>query len=117
MAFLKGSFYETVRRFEPDESGETPFRGVRARRLDAPEPILEHSVAMKDRTDSLAHHFYSDSRGWRRIADANPDAIFFEDLIYDPDPKSDDPANPFPDENGRERLGDVILIPRRRESR
>lgn len=108
MAFLKGSFYETARRFAADESGAPSFRGVRARRLEAPEPILEHTVAMKERADSLAHHYYSDSRGWRRIADANPDAIFFEDLLWEAEPV---------EENGRERLGGVVLIPRRKETR
>ncbi len=107
MAFLKGSFYETARHFVSDD-GTTAFRGVRARKLEAPEPILEHTVTMRELNDSLAHHYYSDSRGWRRIADANPDAIFFEDLLWSPDPV---------EENGRERLGGVVLIPRRKETR
>ena len=108
MAFLKGSVYETVARFAPTEAGELVFKGVRARRIVTPEPVLEHSVAMLERPDSLAQHYYSDPRGWRRIAEANPDAIFFEDMLYDPEPV---------EENGRERLGHVILIPRRRETR
>jgi len=108
MAFLKGSFYENARRFASDDNSVTPFRGVRARKLEAPEPILEHTVVLKERNDGLAHHYYSDSRGWRRIADANPDAIFFEDLLWEAEPIED---------NGRERLGGVVLIPRRKETR
>jgi hypothetical protein len=108
MAFLKGSFYENLRRFEPDAQGIVPFKGVRARPLARPEPVLEHTVALKERPDSLAQHYYADPRAWRWIADTNPDALFFEDLLYDPEPV---------EENGRERLGNVILIPRRRETR
>jgi len=108
MALLKGSFYETVARFLPTEDGELPFEGLRARPIAAPEPVLEHTVVMLDRPDSLAQHYYADPRGWRRIAEANPDAIFFEDMLYETEPL---------EENGRERLGHVILIPRRKETR
>ena len=48
MAFLKGSFYENARRFTENDKGETPFRGVRARMLENPPPVLEHSVATRD---------------------------------------------------------------------
>ena len=113
MAFLKGSFYEDAKPFEPDETGARPFKGVRARRLASPEPILEHAVEAGDRNDSLGHHYYSEPRFWRRIADANPDTVFFEDLVYDPDPGGD----PDRARVGGERLGEVVLIPRRKESR
>ena len=59
MAFFKGSFYETVPLFAPSDMKKTVFDGVRARPLDRPEPVLEHSVALKERLDSVAHHFYS----------------------------------------------------------
>jgi hypothetical protein len=104
--FFKGSFYENTPLFSPDEEGRTVFDGLRARALDDPEPILEHSVALKERLDGLAHHYYADSRAWRRLAEANPEVLFPEDLLYDPEPI---------EENGRERLSDVVLIPRRKE--
>ena len=108
MAFLKGSFYENLRRFAASVEGALPFMGVRARPLATPEPVLEHTVGMKERPDSLAQHYYADPRAWRRIADTNPEAIFFEDMLHGREPG---------EENGRERLGNVVLIPRRRESR
>ncbi len=108
MTFFKGSYYENVALFAPDEMGEVVFGGLRGRTLDQPEPILEHSVTMKERLDSIAHHYYAQSRDWRRIMEANPDVLFPEDLLFEPEPI---------EENGRERLGHVILIPRRREAR
>lgn len=108
MAFFKGSYYETVPLFEPDEEGRSVFTGVQARPLARVEPVLEHSVALKERLDSLAQHYYAQSRDWRRIAEANPDALFAEDLLYEPAPVED---------NGSERIGSVVLIPRRKEVR
>ncbi len=108
MAFFKGSYYETTPLFEADDEGRLVFRGLRARVLAQPEGVLEHSVALKERLDSLAQHYYAQPRDWRRIAEANPDAIFAEDLLW-----TDTPV----EENGRERLGNSVLIPRRREGR
>jgi len=106
MTFFKGSVYEKVPLFEPDDEGRTVFRGVRCRKLSDPEPILEHSVALKERLDSLAHQYYAESRKWRRIVETNPDVLFPEDMLYEPKPVA---------EYGRERLGHVILIPHQRE--
>ena len=108
MAFFKGSAYEFTPIFEPTDDGGDVFRGLRARRIRRPVPILEHTVALKERLDSLAQHYYGDSRSWYRIVEANPDVVFPEDLLFEPLPV---------EENGRERLGAVILIPRRREPR
>lgn len=108
MAFFKGSYYEKVPLFTPNDKGEKVFEGLRARSLNKLEPVLEHSVSLKERLDSIAHHYYADSRDWRRIVETNPDVLFPEDLLYDPHPV---------EENGRERLGHVILIPRRKEVR
>ncbi|MCB1491855.1 MAG: hypothetical protein KDJ77_08665 [Rhodobiaceae bacterium] len=108
MTFFKGSWYENVPLFDPDDSGKPVFKGLRARPLGKPEPVLEHSVALKERLDSLANHYYAEPRDWRRIAETNPDAIFAEDLLWETAPV---------DENGRERTGNVVLIPRRRETR
>jgi hypothetical protein len=113
MTFFKGSYYEQVPLFEPDETGRKPFGGLNARPLVTPEPILEHSVALKERLDSVAHHYYAESRDWRRIAEANPDAIFAEDLLWQPEA----PVGSTDDGLGSERLGNVVLIPRRGEAR
>ncbi len=108
MAFFKGSYYENVPLFAPDDKGATVFEGLRARALDQPEPVLEHSVSLKERLDSLAHHYYTNSRDWRHIVETNPDVLFPEDLLFEPEPIAD---------NGSERLNHVILIPRRKGDR
>lgn len=107
MAFFKGSFYETTSTFEPDAEGRSAFRGVRARQLAIPEPVLEHRISTRDRLDSVAHHYYADPRAWRRLVEANPHFLFPEDLLYRPEPVT---------ENGGERTGELILIPRRRDT-
>ncbi|WP_019960104.1 hypothetical protein [Woodsholea maritima] len=108
MAFFKGSFYETTPLFEADEDGILIFKGIRARRRDTPDPILEHSIEAGTRLDALAQHYYADTRAWRRIADANPDILFAEDLIY----------HRAPEDNERlERLGELRLIPARRDAK
>ena len=40
-------------------------------------------VAHKDRLDGLGQLYYSRPGSWYRIAEANPDALFAEDLLYD----------------------------------
>ncbi|MCP5086616.1 MAG: hypothetical protein GY952_07440 [Rhodobacteraceae bacterium] len=110
MAFFKGSYYEKLKVFDPAEDGSTPFRGVRARPIADPEPILEHAVAVNDRLDALAQHYYANPRDWRRMVDCNPFALFPEDLIYDEDtPPRDQPLT--------DKLGNVVLVPRRRDGR
>lgn len=106
MAFFKGSYYENTPIFSVNDKGEIIFDGLRARKLNNLEAILEHSVSQKERLDSIAHHYYGDSRDWRRIVETNPDILFPEDLMFD----SEDM-----EENGNEKLGKVILIPRRKE--
>lgn len=108
MAFFKGSYYETVLLFAPNDKGEAVFDGVRARPLDQPEPVLEHSVSLHERLDSVAQNYYANGRDWRLLLDTNPDVLFPEDLLFEPEPVH---------ENGRERLGHVILIPRRKDMR
>lgn len=108
MTFFKGSYYENVPLFDPDDDGRTVFKGLRARPLAAPEPVLQHFVSLKERLDSIAHHYYAEPRDWRRLAEANPDAIFAEDLLWEAEPVAED---------GRERTGNVVLIPRRKDVR
>lgn len=114
MAFFKGSYYEKLKVFEENDDGAQPFRGVRARPIGAPEPILEHAVVVNDRLDGLAQHYYANGRDWRQMADCNAHAIFAEDLIYDDTPDQDDDTG---EEAGLDKLGNVVLVPRRRERR
>lgn len=112
MAFFKGSAYELTPPFEPDDLGALPFRGVRARRLRRPEAVLEHTVALRERLDSVAHEYFAESRDWRWLMEANPDVLFPDDLLWSPDQSApDDPSAAM----GRERLGRVVIVPRRKE--
>lgn len=108
MPLFKGSRYERVSPFDPDPEGRPLFRGLKPRPVGRPEPILEYTVALLDRLDSLAQHFYREPRAWHRLTEANPDILFPEDLLWTPVPE---------DETGRELQGDVILVPRREDGR
>jgi nucleoid-associated protein YgaU len=108
MALFKGSAYETTRSFDPPEDGGPRFEGLRTRDIAAPEPILEHAVVTGDRLDALGQHYYANPRDWRRLADCNPQALFAEDMVWLRDPPADPQAPAQP-------LGEVILVPRRRE--
>lgn len=112
MAFLKGSVYESTPDFAPNDSGKLPFRGVRARRLRNPEPVLEHTVAMRDRLDSVAHTYYAESRDWRWLAEANPDALFPEDLLWTEEVRDGEDVSV---DTGSERVGRLVIVPRRTE--
>lgn len=110
MTFFKGSYYEQLKVFDPPETGGPAFRGVRVRPIADPEPVLEHAVSVADRLDSLGQHYYANPRDWRRMADCNADEIFPEDMIYETDaPPRKEPLS--------ERIGRVLLVPRRREGR
>jgi hypothetical protein len=108
--FLKGSLYENLPLFDPLPTGEVVFRGVRARPLTVPQSVVEHEVARKDRIDGLGHHYYAEPRAWRRFAEANPQELFAQDLVYhqpEPGEVTDEPL---------EKLGETIAIPRRKET-
>lgn len=105
MALFKGSAYETARPFSPPEDGGPEFRGLRERPVAAPDPVLEHGVAIGDRLDALGQHYYANPRDWRRIADCNPGTIFAEDLLH--------PAAPPDGGLLPEKVGEVLLVPRR----
>lgn len=107
MAFFKGSYYQNLPVFDQPE-GSKGFRGVRARPVADPEPVLEHSVSVGDRLDSLGQHYYANPRDWRRLADCNADVIFPDDLLLEQD-------TPRMGGAPRERKGEVILVPRRRK--
>jgi hypothetical protein len=113
MAFFKGSAYENVPAFEPDSRGTLIFRGVRARRLRRPEAVLEHTVALRERLDSVAQEYFAESRDWRWLVEANADVLFPEDLLWTPEPSApDDPSAAI----GRGRVGRVVIVPRRKEA-
>ncbi|MEM7669863.1 MAG: hypothetical protein AAF317_12090, partial [Pseudomonadota bacterium] len=75
-----------------------------------PEAVLEHTVALKQRLDSLSQEYFSNPRSWRWLVEANPDVLFPEDLLWETDDGTEG-------ENGRELLGHVILVPRKQEVR
>ena len=109
MAFFKGSYYEDVGGFDPPGDGSRGFRGVRARPITAPEPVLEHTVSEGERLDGLGQSYYAQPRDWRRLADCNPDTLFPEDLVW-----RDAPA-PGDERIAAQDTGRVLLVPRRRE--
>jgi hypothetical protein len=118
MAFFKGSAYERTPLFEPDETGKSVFKGLRARRLRNPEPVLEHTVAAKNRLDSVSHEYFAESRDWRWLAEANPDALFPEDLFWAEEVFGDAQVTPGeepPEPGPRQSLGHVLIVPRRTE--
>jgi len=106
MSLFRGSRYADVPPFGPAPDGTLPFKGLRARRVGPAAGVIEHTVAIKERLDQLAHEYYDEPRLWHRIVEANPDVLFPEDLLWDPEPA---------EEHGRERLGALIVIPKRRE--
>ena len=86
MAFKKGSRYETTKRFvqfDPAEDSSAPFPGVRARRIEAAQGVLEHTVQAGQRLDLLALDYYNDTQKWWRILDANPQILHAGDLVLD----------------------------------
>src|SRR5262245_37580371 len=71
----KGSRYENAKSFAPDEDGNPPFRGIRARAIGPAQPVLEHYPRIGERHDLLAAHYYNEPRLWWRILDANPGVL------------------------------------------
>lgn len=121
MAFFKGSAYEFTPVFDRTDAGELVFRGLRARRIRRPDPVLEHTVALGERLDSVAQDYFAEGRDWRWLVEANPDVLFPEDLLWDTRPPAFDEEGEMTDpgtldENGRERVGHVIIVPRRAEA-
>lgn len=106
MTFFKGSRYEKTPLFEPLQTGGFVFKGLRARVVGPAEGKLEHTVVFKDRLDGVGQNYYSDPRGWYRVAEANIDVLFPEDLIFDELEPGDEFGAP---------LGRLVLIPRRKE--
>lgn len=78
---LRGSRYETVATFAPDDDGAVAFPGLRARDIGPAIGMLEHTVAAGDRLDLLALQYYNDDRLWWRILDANPGILLGGELL------------------------------------
>jgi nucleoid-associated protein YgaU len=121
MTFRKGSRYADAARFAPDDAGQVPFAGVRARSIGPATPVIEHEVTAGDRLDLLALNYYQDDRLWWRIADANPEFLFAGSLLYETLPEEELAAlgSLSPEEQAEAtrnlRPGSVILIPKARE--
>lgn len=86
------SRYDDLKSFE-----EGPYDGFLPRPILPATGIVEHNGKQGARMDQLGRHYFSSDRLWWRIADANPQALFADDLV--------DPL----DEGG------TILIPRAKE--
>jgi hypothetical protein len=41
---------------------------------------VNHQVAVGERIDTIAYTYYTDATLWWRIADANPEVLFWDDL-------------------------------------
>lgn len=124
MARFKGSRYEKTLPFQADGNGRVLFRGIRPREIGDPEAVLEHVVAQKNRLDGLGQHYYARSTDWYRIAEANFTFLFPEDILHQAGPaipegataaKATELLDAFERENGAERIGAAILIPRRED--
>ncbi|MES2442392.1 MAG: hypothetical protein V4574_06145 [Pseudomonadota bacterium] len=111
MAVFRGSRYEGVAAFEPSDDGTRPFAGLLPRPVPVPEGVVEHMVARLDRLDSLAHDYFGEPRRWHRLAEANPEALFPEDLLHEKG------AEPFGVDRAEERVGAILIVPRREEPR
>ncbi|MGB3336094.1 MAG: hypothetical protein WBA73_02840 [Devosia sp.] len=125
MALFKGSRYEDVPQFQADPSAKVVFRGLRPRPIGNPEAVLEHTIAQKDRLDALGHNYYLRSNDWYRIAEANPEFLFPEDILHILEPalpetptdaQEDAILDVFEADNAADRVGATILIPRREDS-
>lgn len=82
MTLFRGSRYKFMQSFEPNENLDQPYKGLRARPVGPAEGVLEHVIVNKDRLDTLGYYFYGEPRNWYRLAEANPDYLFAEDMIY-----------------------------------
>lgn len=95
---VKGSRYKDAQQFYAYDAQLPLFQGSRARSIARATGVLEYTVKDGDRLDLLALYFYSDSRKWWRLLDANPQILFAADLTLS------------------ENMGETLLIPRMLEA-
>ncbi len=81
------SRYDTTPPFSPPLS-ET-FGGIQARRVSVPPGVVEHVVQRGESFQSIAFHYYGDTRLWYWILDANPQLMSASSLSQRA--KDDDP--------------------------
>jgi hypothetical protein len=112
MTLFQGSRYEDTPLLEPDDTARPLIRGLRARQPGPAHGVLEHRVIATDRLDTLAHRYHADSRSWYRLAEANPEVLFAEDML----PEPPDPRDADRESTEDSRLGRTILIPAKREA-
>lgn len=114
MTLFKGSRYEAVPLFVPDAEGRSNFAGLRARPVGPAKGVLEHAIETRDRLDALGFRYFAEPRLWHRVAAANPDVLFPEDLVWEA-AEEDFAAGATREQSGGERLGAQVLIPKARE--
>lgn len=115
--FLKDSRYAAARRFDANEDGSQPSKGVRPRQIGAATPVVEHTLQTGERFDGLGQHYFNDTRMWWRILDANADVLCAAELELAglpslPRPAGQGPAVP---EDETATLGETVLVPRAKE--
>jgi nucleoid-associated protein YgaU len=98
------SRYQDALAFTGADGGEPIFRGFRPREIAPATGVIEHTVSAGERLDALARHYYNDDRLWWRIVDANPEALYGDDLVRE----SASELRPS-------MIGRVIRIPKARE--
>lgn len=83
MPLTRGSRYANEKRFTPGRDGHSPFAGIRPRHIAAAPGVIEHTIALGQRLDLLALHYYNDDRSWWRILDANPHILDAGEIVLD----------------------------------
>jgi len=79
----RNSRYKDSPLFSLDADGNEVFAGLRARRIGAATPVIEHPIAASDRLDHLSSHYYNNDRRWWRLIDANPDILYADTALGD----------------------------------
>ena len=72
---FKGSRYANTPVISPETPGRSAPRVLGLRPVPHSPGVLTYSVAEGDRLDQLAYRFYSDSRKYWLILDANPEIL------------------------------------------
>lgn len=93
-------------RFAPLPDRTSGFAGLLPRMCPTPEGVVEHVVSEGETLQSLAYHYYNDTRLWFWILDANPQLECGADFRSTPGP--DDSAG-----TSSPMVGATIVIPAR----
>jgi nucleoid-associated protein YgaU len=79
--FFSNSRYLKVRDYTVRDAAGRSVTVKRARPFTARSGNFLYQVKQGDRLDLLANTFYRDPRLWWRIAEANPDVMYPDDLL------------------------------------